>query len=331
MRPTMDTPIQKPFGLRFNDWFEAKMFIITPVSMILGFFFYKWLEDATVLVPYLFAYITFVMALGCNPRQMRDALGMPLPIIVTLSLVHLVAPLAAYAAGTLLFGAGSPYVVGLVLFAVIPLGVSSVIWVGLSGGNVPLVLTLIVIDSLISPFVVPLAVDMLFGADIHFDHWKVMLDLLVIIFIPTVLGVAVNAASKGRAKLWSAPYSMPVSKVAFAAVILINAAAIAPHVFAMGTDLIRLIPVVLLFVAFCYALGWFGALPFRNKEITVTITYSSGMRNISLGIVIALQYFEPAAAVPVVMGILIQQPMATLQNRLQKLYWKKRESRVTLT
>lgn len=326
----METTTPKPFGLRFNDWFEAKMFVITPVSMILGFFFYKWLEDATALVPYLFAYITFVMALGCNPRQMRGALGMPMPIVMTLTLVHLVAPLIAYAAGMMLFGPGSPYIVGLVLFAVIPLGVSSVIWVGLSGGNVPLVLTMIVIDSLISPFVVPFAVDLLFGADIHFDQWKVMRDLLVIIFVPTVLGVAVNAWSGGRAKLWSAPYSVPISKLAFAAVILINAAAIAPHVFAMKGELVKLVPVVLLFVAFCYALGWFGALPFRNREVTVTITYSSGMRNISLGIVIALQYFEPAAAVPVVMGILIQQPMATLQHRLQKLYWQKRDAHATI-
>lgn len=327
----MDTIRSKTFGLRFSDWFEANMFVIIPVSMILGFFFSKWLDDATALVPWLFAYITFVMALGCNPRQMRAALRMPLPILLTLALVHVIAPLVAYAAGTLLYGAGSPYIVGLVLFAVIPLGISSVIWVGLSGGNVPLVLAMIVIDAMISPFVVPLVIDLLFGADIHFDHWSVMLDLLLIIFVPTVLGVAVNAWSKGTAKQRSAPYAMPISKLAFAAVILINAAAIAPHVFAMKGELLKLVPIVLLFVAFCYALGLFGALPFRSREISVTITYSSGMRNISLGIVIALNYFEPAAAVPVVMGILIQQPMATLAARLQNLYWKKRSARVTMS
>ncbi|MEF3303800.1 bile acid:sodium symporter family protein [Paenibacillus sp. GYB003] len=322
---------QKPFGIRFNDWFEANMFLIIPVSMILGFFFYRWLEGGTALVPYLFAYLTFVMALGCSPKQVRDALRMPLPILMTLALVHVVAPLVAYAAGTMLFGAGSPYVVGLVLFAVIPLGVSSVIWVGLSGGNVPLVLSMIVIDSLISPFVVPLAIGLLFGADIHFDYWHIMRDLLVIVFVPTVIGVAVNALTRGRAKARSAPVTAPTSKLAFAAVIFINAAAIAPHAFAMKGELLKLVPVVLLFVAFCYALGLFGALPFRSKPVLVTITYSSGMRNISLGIVIALQYFEPAAAVPVVMGILIQQPMATLQHRLQNLYWKKREAGATIT
>ncbi|PYI57554.1 bile acid:sodium symporter [Paenibacillus flagellatus] len=307
------------------------MFVIIPVSLILGFFFYRWLEGGTRLVPYLFAYLTFVMALGCSPAQLGGALRKPLAIVVTLALVHVAAPLAAYGAGTLLFGAGSPYVVGLVLFAVIPLGVSSVIWVGLSGGSVALVLSLIVLDSIVSPFVVPYAIDLLFGADIHFDHWNVMKDLIVIILVPTVLGVAVNAWSKGRAKPVTAPYAAPTSKLAFAAVIVINAAAIAPHVFAMKGELIRLVPAVLLFVAFCYALGWLGSLPFRGRDVVVTITYSSGMRNISLGIVIALHYFEPAAAVPVVMAILIQQPMATLAHRLQKNYWQKRGTGVTIS
>lgn len=327
----METIREKPFGIRFNSWFEAKMFVIIPVSMILGFFFYKWFENGTALVPYLFAYLTFVMALGCSPSQVRAALRMPLPILMTLVLVHVIAPLVAYGAGTLLFGAGSPYIVGLVLFAVIPLGVSSVIWVELTGGNVPLVLSMIVIDSLISPFVVPFAIDLLFGADIHFNHLAVMKDLLIIIFIPTVLGVTVNALTRGRAKPWSANYTAPTSKLAFVAVILINAAAIAPHVFEMKGELLRLVPIVLVFVAFCYALGMFGALPFRSRDVSVAITYSSGMRNISLGIVIALQYFDPAAAVPVVMGILIQQPMATLQHRLQKLYWQKRTAGSTIT
>lgn len=300
------------------------MFIIIPVSMILGFFFYRLFAGSTALVPFLFAYLTFVMALGCSPAQVRESLRMPLPIAVTLILVHVVSPLAALAAGTALFGADSPYIIGLVLFAVIPLGVSSVIWVGMSGGHVPLVLSMIVLDSLISPFIVPVVIDQLFSADIHFDHLKVMRDLLIIICVPTVLGVTVNALTKGRAKSWTAPVAAPTSKLAFAGVIVINAAAIAPHVFEMKGELVKLIPVVLLFVVFCYAVGWLGSLLFRSRSIAVTITYSSGMRNISLGIVIALQYFEPAAAVPVVMGILVQQPMAALQHRIQKLIWKRR-------
>ena len=314
----MNSQPVRPFGLRFNDWFEKYMFIVIPVSLILGFLFYPVLSAGVDLVPYLFAYLTFVMALGCSARQIRDALRQPLAMATTFALAHVAAPLAGYGAGALLFGADSPYTVGLVLFAAIPLGVSSVIWIGLSGGNVSFALAMIVLDSIVSPFVVPFIVDLFFGAHIEFDVVSVMSDLAVIVVIPTILGVIVNALTRGRAKPWSAPVALPTSKLAFFGVVMINSAAIAPHVIAMKRDMAALLPVVVALVALCYAMGWFGAFPFRGQPMKATFAYCTAMRNISLGIVIALQYFEPAAAVPVVMSILIQQPMATLQHSLLK-------------
>jgi len=83
----------------------------------------------------------------------------------------------------------------------------------------------------------------------------------------------------------------------------------------------RLVPVVLLLVAINYAAGYFGAKPFKSRELATTLSYGAGIRNISLGIVIALQYFSPQAAVPVVLSILLQQPIATLHHYvLQKLH-----------
>lgn len=48
--------------------------MVIPVSLILGFLFYPWLHDLTYLVPWLFAYLTLVMALGCGWDQMKCAL-----------------------------------------------------------------------------------------------------------------------------------------------------------------------------------------------------------------------------------------------------------------
>ena len=56
-------------------------------------------------------------------------------MIWTFVLAHVLSPLVAYGLGALLFGADSPYVVGLVLFTIIPLGVSTVLWVGMSVGQ----------------------------------------------------------------------------------------------------------------------------------------------------------------------------------------------------
>jgi bile acid:Na+ symporter, BASS family len=310
-------------GLRFNAIFEKYMFLIIPLSMIGGMVFSERLVTFVPLVPYFFAYVTFVMAIGCNLEQMKLVLKRPGTMAVTFILAHIVSPVVAYGIGLLVFGAGSPYIIGLVLFAVIPLGVSSVIWVGLSGGSIPLMLAMIVIDSAASPFVVPALIRLFFGADIAFDHWSIMLDLLLIIVAPTILGVLLNEWTRGAIKAKAGPILTPVSKLGFVTVVLLNAAAIEPYVVKLSGDLGQLIPAVILLVSLCYAVGFFGSFLFRDPEMYITLSYATGMRNISLGLVLALGYFGPLVAVPVVMSILIQQPIATVHHWVLNRYKRK--------
>ncbi|ANE49105.1 bile acid:sodium symporter [Paenibacillus swuensis] len=297
--------------MRFNALFERYMFIVIPAALIAGFLASGPLQQFIPWVPGLFAYITLVMAWGCSFRSIRDELRHPASMLLLFALAHIAAPLIAYGIGAAVFGAASPYVVGLVLFTAIPLGVSSAIWVGLSGGSVPWILSLIVIDSLLSPAVVPLLVQAFFGADIHVDGAGMMMKLLIIIVLPTAAGVALCELSRGRIRAAAAPVAAPLSKLAFAAVVAINAAAIAPHISALRQDMVRVIPAVVLLVAACYALGLLGTYILPRTANPANYTYASGMRNISLGMVIGLAYFGPLAAVPVVLAILIQQPLAT--------------------
>lgn len=303
-------------GLAFNRYYERRMSIFIPASLVLGFLFYEWFDSWAVTIPYLFAYITFVMALDCNAKQLVQTLKFPIPILITLLFVHGVAPYLAFLLGRFIFGEGSPYIIGLVLFAVIPLGVSSVIWVKLVGGQIPLVLTLIIIDSLLSPFVVPWLIHLYFGQNINFDTLKVMLDLIKIIVIPTILGVAINGWTGGRAVQWIGFVAAPLSKLAFSLVVLINAAVIAPLVHTFKSDLLLLIVASVIMILIGYGLGWLGARYSGDLSISRTMTYAAGIKNISLGVVIGIAYFEPKAVIPIVLTILIQQPMATLMYQL---------------
>ncbi|WP_314000117.1 bile acid:sodium symporter family protein [uncultured Paenibacillus sp.] len=315
----------RQFGLAFNRIFEQWMFLLIPGSLLLGFLFAEGLLPLVAAVPALFAVVTFTMGLGCGLSQLRLVFARPLPMLLTLLIAHIALPLTAYAIGAALYGPESPYVIGLVLFALIPLGVSSVIWVGLSGGSVAMILSMVVIDSLLSPFVVPAGIRLLFGASIRADTPAMMTDLLLIVVAPTIAGVLLGEATKGRIADLAKPVTGPVSKLCFAAVVVLNAAAIEPYVTALKSDMAKLVPIVVLLVGVCYAAGFFGARPLRSRELEATVSYATGMRNISLGIVIALQYFSPLAAVPVVLAILIQQPVATLHHYvLQKLH--KREA-----
>lgn len=310
----------REFGLAFNRIFEKWMFIIIPSSLVLGFVFASQLQPFIETVPYLFAYVTLTMAIGCGLGQLREVMRRPGIMVLTFVIAHVISPLAAYGIGVLVFGADSPYVVGLVLFTIIPIGVSTVLWVGMSGGSVPLMLAMVVLDSALSPLVVPTGIQLFFDSAVEVKAWPIIVDLLVIIVLPTVIGVALNGISRGRIQGVVQPYAAPISKFCFVAVVSLNASAIAPHLEQLKEDMLVLVPLVVVLVGICYALGFIGTAPLRSYEQQVTVSYATGMRNISLGIVLALGYFSPLAAVPVVLSILIQQPLATLHHYyLQKI------------
>ncbi|MNO99001.1 hypothetical protein D3C76_907630 [compost metagenome] len=84
--------------------------------------------------------------------------------------------------------------------------------------------------------------------------------------------------------------------------------------------MLLVIPSVFILVIISYIIGYYGTNLLRNpdRELKVTLSYAAGMRNISLGMVLAMSYFSPKASVPVVLGIMVQQPIATLFHAFLK-------------
>ncbi|MCR2804310.1 bile acid:sodium symporter family protein [Paenibacillus soyae] len=318
----------REWGLRFNHYFEKWMFLIIPGSLVLGFAGADALLPFVEAVPYLFAFVTLTMAIGCGLRELSGVMKKPGIMGLTFVIAHIVSPLAAYGVGTAVFGADSPYVVGLVLFTIIPLGVSTVLWVGMSGGSIPLMLSMVVLDSLLSPLVVPAGIHFFFDTTAQVETGPMILDLIIIIVLPTVIGVALHQWSKGTIQERVKPYTAPVSKLCFVGVVALNATAISPHLHQLKQDMAVLVPIVVLLVGLCYTLGFVGTSFAKDGKTQITVSYATGMRNISLGIVLALGYFSPLAAVPVVLSILIQQPIATVHHYiLQKINKHKTSAR----
>jgi predicted Na+-dependent transporter len=293
---------------------------VTPIALLIGFICPTLFKDGVFLVPWLFALVMFVMALGCDFKQLAHACRSPRIIGYVLLVSHGVMPLFAWGMGRLFFGAHSPFVIGLLLFAIIPLGVSSIMWVGLVEGQIALVLGLVIVDTLLSPMIVPNAMQWFIGATVHLDLVKMMKDLVFLLVLPTVAGVSLQSMTNGRAKVVLGERLAPWSKLAFAGVLVINAATIKPYLTLIKGNVFLLCVVAFLLIVFGYGLGylspWFK-IARHNKE---TLSYALGMRNISLGLVIALHYFEPLAAVPVVLTIFMQQPLAALHYSVIKRF-----------
>jgi len=309
---------------QFNAQLEKRMPIITPVSVILGVLFAHSLHSFAFLVPWLFAFMTFAGSLSSNFRSFKEAVLHPLPIFLTLAILHIFMPLGAWAFGHLAFHGDLFTITGLTLAMAIPTGITSFIWVSIYKGNIPLTLSVILIDTFLSPLIVPYTVSFFIGAKVEMNTMDIMSGLIGMIVIPSLIGMLANQISKGKAKEVLAPRLAPFSKIFLGIVVLINSSVIAPYLRHIDWKLVEIAAAVFLIAFSGYYLSFIIGRIFKQKKDTVVaITFLGGMRNISAGAVVAVSYFPAKAAVPVVIGMLFQQILASTYGHIVDHYYRK--------
>lgn len=308
--------------IRLNKALEKAMPFITPTAVAVGLIGSVWLHNLSFLVPWIFAMMTFFGSIGSNFKDLRKVMMHPLPIIANFIILHLAMPLLGWGAGSLFFPGDDLTQTGFVLLFVIPTGVVSLVWVTIYGGNIALTLALILLDTLLSPFIVPLSLSLIVGAKVHMDQWEIMRGLFLMVVIPSLIGTFLNQWTKGKIKTTWGPRLAPFSKIGLFVVVAINSSVIAPYLKNMNGQLVEIIVIAFASATVGYVAGWLVSRMMRwEREVTIALTFNSGMRNLSAGAVLAISFFPPPVALPVVAGMLFQQILAAVfGQRLAKRY-----------
>jgi bile acid:Na+ symporter, BASS family len=312
-------------GLQFNQAMEKRMILVVASGLFLGALFHNPVAHFKPATSYMFAYLTFVMALGCSINDFRNAVKSPGLMLTILGLLHIVLPVLAFILIKLFLPTGAAIQAGIILGTAVPIGVSSVIWVAISGGNVALALTTVVVDTILSPLIVPGILLIIMGRTIHFDIQQLMLGLMLMVVVPTFAGIIVHDLSRGQVGRKWRFINGPVTKILLAAVVAINLAVAWNSLHLLKASLVIIVALVLVLGCSGYLLGYFVAKLAKLSPTHInTFIFSVGMRNITAGLVMALQYFTELTAIPVVFSILLQQPLAALCHRF--LVIKKKDS-----
>lgn len=303
-----------------NRQLERFMPFITPTSVILGVLFADHLIVFSFLIPWIFAFITFSGSLNSNFSSLKGALTNPLPLIIILILLHILMPFIAWTIGHLIFTDDNMTLTGLVLAAVIPTGITSFIWVTIYKGNIALALSIILFDTILSPFLVPHTLSFLVGQKVEINTLSIMNGLVFMVVLPSLLGMVINHFSKGKSVKVSKTLA-PFSKLGLALVVMINGAVVAPFLTEVNSKLVMIAITVFVLAFIGYLIAWLlGKWLTKDRETIVVMIFTGGMRNISAGAVIAVQYFPAAVAVPVIVGMLFQQILASIFGFLFKRF-----------
>ncbi|MDR3270990.1 MAG: bile acid:sodium symporter family protein [Peptococcaceae bacterium] len=314
-----------PAFVKWNQWITKHLFILVLVAMICGYF--TAIERSTLtsmMIALLFAYITFIGSLSSSLQEFLGVLKKPWKAIWILMLLHIAVPLFSWGVGFLAFPDAFNTRMGLLIAATIPIAVSSLMWITITGGNLSLTLVAITFDTLITPLFMPLFFYVLFGQSVHLNYWSMIGELMLIITIPSLMGMVMHDVTRNRFSAFVNSVGAMTSKIAMFLIIVLNTGGIA-HLIIWDTRLIRLLLVILFLVCSGYIIGFLGWLPLRKdgRKTMICFVYNVGMRNIAFGSVLAFAYFPLETVLPVTLFSLFQQPVAGIVSALLERSEKK--------
>lgn len=299
-----------------NTWLQKMMPVLTPLSLVVGVLLEEWLIPLLFLVPWMFAVMTFAGSLSMNFEGFKNFKKYSSVILATIAFLHILMPLWAYFIAELLFN-DPLYTLGFVLAVAVPTGVTSFIWVSVTKGNIALCLSIILIDTVLSPFIMPTLVRVVAGDSVHVDVMPMMRDLVWMVVLPSIVGMLVNEFAHAKFTTILSATLAPFSKISLFLIVMINSSAIAPYVEHITWELVYIISAVFLVAFSGYAICYIvGKLIWKDEGTVITFVFTGGMRNISAGVVLATTYFSGKVVMPVVFGMLFQQILASQFHRL---------------
>ena len=291
------------------DAFLGKQMAVLIVAFVLvGITFpdiFSPINDYTMA---LFAFMTFANSLGGGFREMADVARRPLPVVVIFAILHVVMPLLALAAGKLLFPEAPLFTTGLVLEYAIPTGVASLLWVSIGRGNTSMCLSVVLLDTLLAPFVIPLTLRVLLGSVVEMDTASMVGNLMIMVAIPALLAMTLFQMTRGRVAATVKPRLAPFAKLTMLVLVLANATGCAPFLRDITPTLVKLICAVFALCLLGFFLGYQAARLLKADFPTaVTMSLNSGIRNIAAGSVLAIAYFPGDVLFPVAFSPLFLQ------------------------
>ena len=256
----------------------------------------------------LFAFMTFANSLGGGFREMAAVARHPLPVVVIFAILHVAMPLLAMAAGELLFPEAPLFTTGLVLEYAIPTGVASLLWVSIGRGNTSMCLSVVLLDTLLAPFVIPLTLRVLLGSVVEMDTASMVGNLMIMVAIPALLAMTLFQMTRGRVAATVKPRLAPFAKLTMLVLVLANATGCAPFLRSITPTLVKLICAVFALCLLGFFLGYRAArLMKADFPTAVTMSLNSGIRNIAAGSVLAIAYFPGDVLFPVAFSPLFLQ------------------------
>ncbi|MDN7125500.1 bile acid:sodium symporter family protein [Pseudidiomarina terrestris] len=139
----------------------------------------------------LLALLMLIISLTFDANDVRLVLRKPSRQLLAMVLVYGPMSIGGLLTGRLFFGSG-PLAAGQTLLGTLPTDVSSPLLVLMARGNVALAAVFNAVNTALSPFIVPVLFLWLTGVQLEVPLDAIILELVLVVLVPTVLGVSLR-------------------------------------------------------------------------------------------------------------------------------------------
>lgn len=186
------------------------------------------------------------------------------------------------------------FAVGILLVAVLPVGVSCPAVVSVLGGNVSLAIILTFISTVLAPFLLPLIFEWQSGGQLQVNTGEMFKTLLLILLMPVVLYRYTRRYKPLRHMALTYGKSITIVEISLMIAIVVGK----QRELILGEPLLlaeSFLLSLILFAACLYA-GWLWAKN-QGKEQRIAYAATAGLNNAGLGIGLAVLYFPPVVVI----------------------------------
>lgn len=301
---------------RIDKSLNKFMPFITPLGVVVALVLGPCFVGLKPLVNPLFGLMTFFGAMKISWRDMVASLKKPKFILVFALSSYIALPLVTKIVSLLFFNGEDAMGAGFILLRATPTAVVGSIWSGIYSGNMAVSLAILMLDTVLAPFLTPLLFRIFTGAVVEIDSSGMMMSLLAMVVIPFILGLVFNRFFNKEIKEYLGPISNPISKFLLLFIIVINVSQVSSRIIDEASWSYLKIG----FFAFALAIIGFPVGHYLCKIFgldrgeTVSITFAVAMRNISASFVLAISFLPPSSSLPIIFSIVFQQTTAALMG-----------------
>jgi len=297
--------------IKLNNYLQSKMWLMAPLAITIGIILGDNLSPYRYLAMYIFAFLTFTGSIGMRLSDFKRILKRPLPIFIFILYAHIVLPILGFLICSIFFKSNKDIILGYVLLLSGPVAVISFIWSDVYDGDGALSISMIIVDTFVTPILMPIMAKILIGDSIKINVGGMMSSLCVMVVIPLIIGLAVNEVTKGKAKENAIVYLQPFGKIALFIALILTISKITKTIMGLRFNDLSILLVNLGLTISAFTLGYYNQSKKMNEEERISVSCGVGLRNNTVTLIIATTYYSSVTALPIIAGLLFQQFLAS--------------------